>query len=158
MNEGRHNEEPLAAWADRALKQLPARRAPATLAPRVLAALARQHALPWHRQPWLNWPRHFQVLSFFLFAGLVTAVVWFLLPQADALSLAHAQQTLGRTEGAKFVTTLLGFLSTLGGAVLTVLRYTHIWILAAALGALAFLWCSCVGLGTACWRLAGNTR
>lgn len=158
MNDDRRNEEKLAAWADQALKQLPARRAPATLAPRVLAALAKQRALPWYRQPWLNWPRHFQVLSFVLFAGLLGAITWFLLPHADALTLANAKQTLAQTEGGRSVFSVMGIFSTLGNAVLTVLRYTNAWVVAVALGALAFLWCSCVGLGTACWRLAGGTR
>ena len=158
MNDRRHHEEQLAAWADQALKQLPKRRAPATLAPRVLAALAKQRSLPWHRQPWLNWPRHLQVLSFLFFAGAVGAVAWFLLPHADILSFASAKHSLAHTEGLKFVSTTMQILSTLGEAILTILRYMNIWVWAALLGSFGFLYCSCLGLGTACWRLAGNDR
>lgn len=158
MNELRSNEEKLAAWADRALKQLPARRAPATLAPRVLAALAQQRVLPWHRRPWLDWPRHFQVLSFLLFAGLAGAAAWLLLPHTDALSLANAKATLAQSEAVKPVSLAVSVFSALGNALLLMLRNTQAWVLAAVLGAFAFLWCSCLGLGTACWRLAAGRR
>ncbi len=158
MNDNGRNEEKLAAWADQALKQLPARRAPATLAPRVLAALAKQRALPWYRQPWLNWPRHFQVLSLVLFAGLLGAITWFLLPHADALTLANAKQTLSQSEAVRPVSVTMGVLSALGNALVLVLGNLQAWVIAAALGALAFLYFSCLGLGTACWRLANGNR
>ncbi len=64
MKPNRDPHDPLAAWADQTLRQLPMRRAPASLMPRVLAALARQRALPWYQQPWFRWPRHFQMLAF----------------------------------------------------------------------------------------------
>ena len=151
-------KDPLAVWADQALRQLPARRAPATLAPRVLAASARQKASAWHQRPWLDWPRHFQLLSLALFAGLVGAVVWFLAPHADAVSLANAKQSLAQNEGLRTVSIAVDVLSTLGSAMVMVLRSAHLWVIASACGAMAFLWCSCVGLGTACWRLAGDFR
>ncbi len=158
MNDNRHNEEKLAAWADQALKQLPARRAPATLAPRVLAALAKQPALPWYRRPWLNWPRHMQLLSFVLFAGIIGAVGWFLLPHADALNLANAKQTLAQSEGVRPVSVAMGVLTTLGNALVLVLGNVKGWVIAAGLGVLGFLYCSCLGLGTACWRLSAGNR
>ena len=151
-------KDPLAAWADQALRQLPARRAPATLAPRVLAAMARQKSQAWHQRPWLDWPRHFQLLSFALFAGLVGAAVWFLAPHADAVSLANAKETFAQAEGVRTVSTAVDVLSTLGSAMVLVLRSAHLWVIASVCGVLAILWCSCVGLGTACWRLAGDFR
>ena len=151
-------KDPLAAWADQALRQLPARRAPATLAPRVLAALARQRVQAWYRRPWLNWPRHFQVLSFLLFAGVIGAAAWVLLPHADAVSLADMERSLAQSDAIKPVSTVVSVSGALGNALLLVLRNTQAWVLAAVLGALAFLWCSCLGLGTACWRLASNNR
>ncbi|HTH46176.1 MAG TPA: hypothetical protein VMB21_01565 [Candidatus Limnocylindria bacterium] len=158
MNDDRRHEEQLAAWADQALKQLPARRAPATLAPRVLAALAKQRVRAWYRQPWLNWPRHFQVLSFLLFAGALAATAWFLLPHAEALTLANAKQTLAQSETVRPVSAAVSLLSALGSALVLVLGNLKAWVVAAALGGLAFLYCSCLGLGTACWRLATGTR
>jgi hypothetical protein len=158
MNDNRRNEEKLAAWADQALQQLPARRAPATLAPRVLAALAKQRVLPWYRRPWLNWPRHLQLLSLVLFAGIIGALGWFLLPHAEALNVATAKQTLALSEGVRPVSVTVGVLSTLGNALVLVLGNVKGWVLAAGLGALAFLYCSCLGLGTACWRLSAGNR
>jgi hypothetical protein len=52
----RDPKDSLEAWADRALKQLPERRAPAQFAPKVLAAIRKRQALPWYRRPWLTWP------------------------------------------------------------------------------------------------------
>ncbi len=153
MNERHTNEERLADWADRTLKQLPARPAPATLAPRVLARLTRQQVVPWHRKPWMNWPRHFQLLSVLLFAGIVGSVAGLLLPSLDAMSLSATSQ-----EWVKPVTTTMGVLSALGNAVSLLLRNTHSWVLAIVLGVLASLYFSCLGLGAACWRIVANTR
>ncbi len=65
---------------DRELRSLPAPRAPETLAPRVMAAIAAQTALPWHRRPWFEWPRGWQVASAALtvvfFAVLMVLAPW----------------------------------------------------------------------------------
>lgn len=158
MNEGRQPEEQLAAWADHALKQLPARKAPATLAPRILAALARQRALPWYRQPWFNWPRHFQVLSFALAALVVAGLAWVVVPHADGASLEAAKQTAAQLDVVKPVATTFDVLGTLGNATALLLKNLSGWALAALLGGAAFLWCSTIGLGTAAWRLAAGER
>jgi hypothetical protein len=158
MNDRRQNEEKLAAWAGQVLGQLPPRKAPTALAPRVLAALARRQAVRWFQRPWMNWPRHLQMMSFLLFTGMLAGIAWFILPHADAVGLASAKETLAQTEGVRSVSTTMEVFSTLGGAVLTVLRYMNTWLLAGVLGGLALLWCSCLGLGTACWRLAGPER
>jgi hypothetical protein len=155
MNERSHNEERLAEWTDRTLKQLPLQAAPATLAPRVLAQLARQKAVPWHRKPWMNWPRHFQILSVLLFAGLVGSIAGILLPNLNAMSLTGSAAS---QDWVKPVSTTLGVLGALGNAASAVLRNTQGWVIASLLGILASIYLSCLGLGTACWRIIANTR
>ena len=158
MNEPRKHDEPLAAWTDHALKQLPLRPAPPTLAPRIREALARQQTLPWYRAPWLKWPRHFQVLSAVLAAVVAGLGVWLVLPHTDAVTLASAQQAASQLEIIRPVSTTAGILSALGNAFLLVLKSLNSWILAGLLGAFAFVWSTTLGLGTACWRMAAGSR
>ena len=48
---------------DRALRQLPAPRAPKTLVPRVMAAIAAERVRTSRARPWLAWPLAWQVAS-----------------------------------------------------------------------------------------------
>lgn len=48
---------------DRALRQLPAPRAPATLVPRVMAAIEAERVRTSRARPWLAWPLAWQVAS-----------------------------------------------------------------------------------------------
>ena len=59
-------------WHKR-LRALPDLPAPAELIPNVLQRLAATESLPWHRRPWLEWPRPLQVCSAFFLAGLIGA-------------------------------------------------------------------------------------
>jgi hypothetical protein len=158
MSDPRKHDEPLAAWTDHALKQLPARPAPATLAPRILAALARRRALPWYRTPWFNWPRHFQVLSAVLAAAVVGVGLWLILPHTDAVTLASAKQAAGNLEIVRPVSVTASILGTLGNAFLLVVKSLNTWVLAGLLGAFALVWSTTLGLGTACWRMASGAR
>lgn len=153
MNERQSHEERLAVWADRTLKQLPARPAPATLAPRILAQIARQSNLAWYQKPWMNWPRHFQLLSALLFAGVIGGIYGFLLP-----ALGSVQPPVNTSEWVEPVSTTVSILGVLGNAAAAVLKNTQGWVLATGLGILACLYLSCIGLGTACWRIVSNTR
>lgn len=158
MKPNREPNDPLAAWADHTLKQLPQRRAPATLAPRVMAALARQRALPWYQQPWFRWPRHLQVLAFLLAGTLLAGLAWVIAPHGDTLSLESARLAASQLELVKPVTTTFDTLGTLGHAGTLLLKNLSGWVLAAALGGAAVVWCSTLGLGTATWRLAADNR
>lgn len=153
MNERQSNEAGLAAWADRTLKQLPPRSAPATLAPRVLAQIARQPALAWYRRPWMSWPRQFQWLSVVLFAMVMGCLYGLLWP-----ALTSVNVTAAPTEWVQPVSTTVTIFGALGNAAASVLRNTQGWVLATGLGILASLYLSCIGLGTACWRIVSNTR
>ncbi|HAB16185.1 MAG TPA: hypothetical protein PLX89_12840 [Verrucomicrobiota bacterium] len=158
MNEGRQPQEPLAAWADHTLKQLPPRPAPKTLAPRVLAALARQRALPWYRQTWFQWPRHLQVFAGLVAAAVFGAGIWFLIPHADTVSFELARQAAQQFEPVREVGVTAGILKTLGSALLLLVKSLNGWALAGLLAVAAFIWSTTLGLGTACWRLASGSR
>jgi hypothetical protein len=162
MKPNRDPQDPLAAWADQTLKQLPVRRAPATLMPRVLAALARQRALPWYQQPWFHWPRHFQMLAFVLATALVAGLAWLIIPHGDAVTLSAAKNAALQSElvrpVAATVTTTADIFGTLGHAATLVLKTLPTWTWAAVAGGAAIIWCSTLGLGTAAWRLASPQR
>ena len=59
----------------RRLAELPPPRAPRTLAPRVMAQVRRERESAWHGQPWIAWPRVWQVVSAGLLFGLC-ALAW----------------------------------------------------------------------------------
>ena len=64
--------EDLQRLLDRALRDLPARRAPRTLAARVLRELERRAALPWWRRSFTHWPLPARA-AFLLLCG---ALIW----------------------------------------------------------------------------------
>lgn len=65
--------DPLERFVDRALREVPPRRAPAALEARVFAAIAARAALPWWHQPVLHWPMPYRVVVL-VAAGLAAAV------------------------------------------------------------------------------------
>lgn len=60
------------------LAELPPPRAPRTLAPRVMAQVRRRQQSPWYGQPWIAWPRAWQVVSVTLLLGLCS-MAWHVL-------------------------------------------------------------------------------
>ena len=73
---------------DRALRRLPAPRAPHTLLPRVLAAVREWSQRPWYARAWFTWPIGGQILSA---AALMLIVV------GSALVMMSAQSALDQT-------------------------------------------------------------
>jgi hypothetical protein len=147
------NPEPsLESLVDRELKSLPPLAAPDSLLPRVLAALAARAALPWYRRAWQTWPRGGQIVSL---AALAAACA--------AFGLAGGQLSnsdlLRPTAGAfGLVVVVANLVATLAEALLLTLKHLNPTWLAAALLVLATGWFSCVGLGTALFRLAAVRR
>lgn len=156
MKDPRHPEDPLARWAGNVLGQLPDRTAPPSLAPRILAAVARHAMRPWYQRPWLQWPVALQVVAVVLMIGVIAAAWGLLLPRADAVSTSAAELAASHLGVVRPVGTLASVAGALGNALLLVLRGLNSWVTVAGLGILALFWSTTLGLGTACWRLAGG--
>lgn len=78
--------------ADRALRALPAPRAPRTLLPRVLAAVAAEASRPWYARAWLSWPLGWQIVSGAA-AALVVVAATMAGPSMAAVMLDAATST-----------------------------------------------------------------
>ena len=147
------NPEPsLESLIDRELKSLPPLAAPGSLLPRVLAALEAHAALPWYRRAWQTWPRGGQILSL---AALAAACAIFCLAGGHLSNTSLVRPT-GNAWGLAAVAA--NVLATLGQALLLALKHLNPTWLAAALLMLATGWFSCIGLGTALFRLAAVRR
>jgi len=149
-------EKDLEQQIDQALKRLPDLPAPPHLLPRVMEALARRQVLPWYRQPWQMWPVAFRVcaLAFLLAScGGLCFACWQL---TRAAGFSAAAQELAQTFSG--VTALWNAVNVLLGAVLLVAKHLGTGFIVACGVALAFGYAICVGLGTACVRLAYARR
>lgn len=138
------NERETALHAE--LTKLPNRRAPATLVPRVLAALEARGARPWWQQPWMAWPRWCQAASAAFVAGILGMAWW-----AEPLAVDRAQSSLSPlsqqwSAATGWFQSSSGFFGLLPGGWMT------------ELAVIAGLYLVCVGLATACVRVAGGQR
>ena len=93
--------EPPEQLFDRALHELPLRRAPATLESRVIGELERRAALPWWRRSFAHWPLHARaaflvicsaLISLALIGGDTAVARLHFLRDSGALSLSWAHQ------------------------------------------------------------------
>jgi hypothetical protein len=149
-------EKNLEAQIDRALKGLPDLMAPSGLLPRVLQTIARRHSLPWYRQPWQMWPPALRLVTMvFLLAscGALCAACW-QLTRAAGFSVA-SQEVAQTFSGVTAIWNALNVL--LSALVLVVKHFGTLFMIGCGL-ALALGYAICVGLGTACVRLAYARR
>ena len=149
-------EKNLEAQIDRALKGLPELMAPSTLLPRVLESVSRRHALPWYRQPWQMWPVGLRISTMvFLLAlcGGLCVACWQL---TRAAGFATASQEVAQTFSG--ITAIWNVLNVLLGAIVIVVKHLGTGFMIACGVALALGYGICVGLGTACVRLAYARR
>lgn len=147
----REPKDPLTQWTDRALKQLPARRAPSGFAPRVLTAIQQRAALPWYQRPWLRWPRTLQAISALGTGGLFGVAIW-------GVTLAQAAANPLVSEVKREAFSVLNIFSAVLQALSLGATRIPMPVWGAALGMVAVAWVSCLALGTACWRLTGGRR
>jgi len=146
-----HNEpdKNLEALIHAELRQLPELPAPRNLVGRVMTMIAEQERQPWWRRPWLTWPKTAQaasaalLLAFIGGAGFIGHTAW------EGLSLASVENRSWMSlEGG------WEFLGTLGNAVLVVLRAVNpVWLMG-GLAFAGFVYLTCIGLGTVCFRVA----
>lgn len=134
---------------NRLLHRLPIHRAPPDFFASVLAAVAAHAARPWYHRPWLRWPVHWQVLSFLAAGALITAGFWGAGAGFDAVTAMPGFSSI-RASTAVFASTAWTLAQAM---ILATLNLPAIWLgtLACIFGA---AWMSCLGLGTACWKLA----
>ena len=78
----------------RRLSELPPPKAPRTLAPRVMAQVRRRRELAWYGQPWIGWPRVWQVVSVGLLFGLC-ALAWRVVEGALGIFDSYGATRLG---------------------------------------------------------------
>jgi hypothetical protein len=88
-----HPNDPLEPVFDRALRELPLRRAPTSLESRVLRELERRAALPWWRRSFTHWPLMARA-AFLVICGAsaVLAIVGAATAAADVRSLYWARE------------------------------------------------------------------
>ena len=149
-------ERQLEREIDRELKGLCDLEAPATLARRVMLAIEQRRALRWYTQPWQDWPLALRVAALavlsIMFGGLCVAS-W-QLTRAAGVSVA-LQEVGGLFSGLARIWNLVNVL--FGAAVLVVKHLgTGFMIGCAFIGGIGYA--LCVGLGTACVRLAFARR
>ena len=149
-------EKNLEQQIDRTLKSLRDLAAPKHLLPRVMERIARRHALPWYHQPWQMWPMALRVCTLlFLLAscGALCVACWQL---TRAAGFSAASQELSQTFYG--VTALWNAVNVLMAAVVIVAKHLGTAFIIGCAVALAFGYAICVGLGTACVRLAYARR
>lgn len=141
-------ESQLEKLIDRELKSLTPLTAPDTLAPRIMAALAERARLPWYRRAWQTWPLSGQIVSL---AALVLVFVAVAMAGGHLIPEGAARPTAGVLGALSFLASLL---ATVGEALVLTVNHLHPGWLAAGLLVLSVGWFSCLGLGTAIFRLA----
>jgi hypothetical protein len=146
------SEPRLESLIDCALKSLPPLAAPDTLVPRVMAALAARAALPWYHRAWQTWPRAGQVLSLAALAAVFAAMA---AAGGQWIPAGTARPTAGLLGGLSLLASLL---ATVGEALVLTVKHLHPAWLATGLLVLSAGWLSCLGLGTAIFRLAMPRR
>lgn len=145
-------EEQLEATIHQRLRALPDLEAPATLVTRVLRAIATREQRVWWQRPWGTWPISDQILA----SVVALACFGFLF---GAIAEIHSSFNLG--DGLKVVQGWMSALqpireagSALVGALLLILNKLGPMAITVGVGVFLMMYCACIGLGTACVRLA----
>ena len=150
------HEKKLESIIDRELKGLPELTAPETLSRRVMASLARRASVPWYRSPWQNWPAHLRIPAFALLVVFFGALCF------GAWKLPHTEfATAGATKVSGSLSSLISLwnaLNAVAAAFVLAFKQLGTVLIAAILGGIALAWVMCIGLGTACVRLAWARR
>jgi hypothetical protein len=136
----------------RALAQLPDLQAPETLFHRVMLAVHVRARRPWWRRSWQGWPAGLQALTLILLFSTAAAASYALGQALSSLSLAGLWTWLGGW--LKPLQPAVDLLGTLANAGLLVFRSGGQQALLLAAFAVLAIYSACVGLGTACARIA----
>jgi hypothetical protein len=149
-------EKRLEEQIDRELKALPDLPAPATLSRRVLASIQARVRVPWYRRAWQTWPIGLQAASLALLLALFGGLCF----AGWQLQRMHGYDLVLQESGSLFsgvISLCDAFLSVCGALVLVVRKLGN-GVLIAGLAAMGLAWAACLGLGTACVKLAWARR
>jgi hypothetical protein len=150
-NQDNHRGDPI----HRYLRDLPELEAPPTLLPRVLEQIRLRAEVRWWRRPWAFWPPHCRAMLVLATLSAVAVVLW-----GQYLWHAEGAQALGAvwTEQSNRLNALLEVPVTLLNGFWAVARNSvaPFWLPAA--GLLFAMYLTCVGVGTACVRVAYTQR
>ena len=128
----------------------------AALASRILRTIEQRAAAPWYCRAWQQWPLPARIISFAvllaMFGGICLGVAELL--QAPGISAASNQAG----EWLGWLTVILKTLSVLVGAVVTAVRQLGMGFVLGCVTLLLAAYAVCIGLGTACVRLAWSKR
>jgi len=145
-------EKQLAAKVQQELNLLGELTAPPALAGRVLRAIEQRIAAPWYRGAWQSWPLALQGVSLvallLVFAGICFGVG----ELSHAAKVSHAGQHAG--EWFAWLGVLWKTAGVLADAMVTAFRHLGMGVVIGCGLALLAAYAACVGLGTACVRLA----
>jgi hypothetical protein len=151
-----NQEKELELEIDRELKALPELPAPGTLVRRVMLALEQRRALRWYTQPWQNWPLTLRISALALLSVMFGGLCFASWQLTRAAGIAAAMQEVGGLFSG--LTTVWNIINVLLGAVVIVVKHlgTGFMLGCAAIAGLGYA--LCMGLGTACVRLAFARR
>lgn len=142
-------EKQLAARVRRELDALGELPAPPALAHRIMGVIAQRAAAPWYRRAWPTWPLGLRLASMLLLLGTFGGLVF------GAWGLTHAVTTMEQSSSwladAQALWRTVGVLGNIAGT------FTDRLGTGVILTGLALLFAACavcIGLGSACVRLA----
>jgi hypothetical protein len=132
---------------DRALRELPAPRAPHTLLPRVMDAVAASGRAPWYRRSWRTWPPPWRVAA--AAAGASAVVAALTMPVPGAVAFATIPQAAFDT-----VSPAAAEVGAIAADAVTVWRVVLRPAAIVTLPVALLMWAACVSLTLALGHLA----
>ena len=145
-------EKQLAAKVQQELNTLGELAAPPALAGRVLRAIEQRTAAPWYRCAWQSWPLALQGVSLVALLALFGGICYGVVELSHAAQVSPAGQQAG--EWFAWFGVLWKTAGVLADAAATAFRHLGTGFLIGCGLVLLATYAACVGLGTACVRLA----
>ncbi len=148
------DRQPLEAFVHRALRELPAERAPAGLEARVFAALEARHAPSWWQQGWRAWPVVPRTAVLVAAAAVACAVAWLFF--TGTRTVETFAWTAWLDAHAPWLATVRSVAATLVDALALCVRQFQPWLLGLA-AVVAAAYAALIALGSGlCRRLLIN--
>ncbi|PTX91499.1 hypothetical protein [Opitutus sp. ER46] len=144
------DQQKLEQWVNRAVRDLPSRRAPRSLEERVLAELSRRAALPWWRKSFASWPLGAKLVFIAVSAGV--AGLWLFATHWATLATTAVQTKAASLPALQAAQTAGRLFSTVGEFGHTVVSsIPPLWLYGGA-AVIVGLYLALFGLGAAAYR------